>query len=177
MKITKYLPIIALSFVFVLITFFAIRSNTRSINDTGNLMLEEIVDDLYQGVDVPPYETLSLDKKNFEHYTFIPYNDKLSAVAADALVNITPHSMVVIHAENGDGAELAEDILEKADPNKWLCVGSETVKIAYTDHYVVLIMSELDTASAIVSNFKDMAYDLDHMDIKTISVNNPRYDI
>lgn len=79
---------------------------------------------LYDNVDVPPYETVRLDSSNFEFFAFVPYDDSLSAVAADALVNITPHSVVVIRAENGNGASLVKKVVENADPNKWLCVGS-----------------------------------------------------
>lgn len=138
--------------------------------------LEEIVEKLYDKVDVPPYDTVKLDQTNFEFFAFVPYEDGLSAVAADALVNITPHSLVVIRTENGSGAELAKKVVEKADPNKWLCVGSEAVNVAYTDHYVVLIMSEKVTADAIAENFKSMAKELDNMDAALLTAGNSRYD-
>lgn len=97
-------------------------------------------------------------------------------VAADALVNIAPHSVVVIRAENGNGASLAKKVVENADPNKWLCGGSEIVNVAYTDHYVLLIMSENAIADDIAENFKNMAKDLDGMEMTLLTANNSRYD-
>lgn len=137
---------------------------------------EEIVELLCTDADVPPYETVRLDASNFEYYAFVPYDESLQAVAADALVNITPHSLVVIRAENGNASEIAANILKNADPNKWLCVGAETVNVAYTEHYVVLIMSYQDTADAITENFKTIAPDLDTGELVLLTASNPRYE-
>ena len=128
---------------------------------SGGQAPEDIVAELYSGVDVPPYETIPLDESNFEFYAFIPYNEGLSAAAADALVNITPHSLVVIHTDKGNGAELAEQVAANADPNKWLCVRADALRVASTNHYVVLVMSYQDTADAIIENFRNIAMELD----------------
>lgn len=159
--------------IFVLSTGCA-KKNTE--NNAEKFSLDEIVEKLYKDVDVPPYETIPLDAETFEYYAFIPYEENLSAVASDALVNITPHSVVVIHASNGNGADLAQQVIKNADPNKWLCVGSEAVRVAYTNHYVVLIMSYEDIADAIADNFKKMANELDDMASNVLSAGNERYD-
>lgn len=130
--------------------------------------LEDVVAELYQGIDVPVYETVPLDPENFEYFTFIPYQENLSAVEADALVSITAHSLVVIHTEDGNGAELAEKVAEKADPNKWLCVRADKVSVAYTDHYVVLVMSDREMVEDVMENFKAMAKDLDGMEMQLL---------
>lgn len=159
----------------VLVVFFAACAKKNT--DSGeNVTLAEIVEDLYENVDVPPYETISLDESNFEYYAFAPYDSSYIAVAADALVNITPHSMVVINSEDGNGGELAKTIAENADLNKWLCVGSEAGGVAYTDHYVVLIMSEKETVDSVIDNFREMVWKLDGMRMKLISLSNARYD-
>lgn len=75
---------------------------------------------------------------------------------------------MVIHTENGDGDDLAIAVFDKADPNKWLCVGSEVVTVANTDHYVVLIMSSRDIANDITSNFNNLSEELDS--VKDITV-------
>lgn len=142
----------------------------------GGTQPEDIVEKLYLNVDVPPCETIRLDEETFEAYAFIPYEEGLTAAAADALVNITAHSVVVIRTESGNGADLAEEILAHADPNKWLCVGAETVNVAYTDHYVVLVMSEKATADAIAENFRVLAKSLDGMDMKLLTTDNSRYE-
>lgn len=148
----------------------------NSTADYGDMTPEDIVEKLYNDVDVPPYETVRLDKSTFEYFAFAPYDESLTAVAADALVNITPHSLVVIRAANGNGAEIAETIAQKADMNKWLCVGAEAGNVAYTDHYVVLIMSERAIVDAVTENFKAMADGLDGMEISLLTLTNSRYE-
>lgn len=180
----KTKTILTLFLVFLLCLLFTgcgKSSGNNSQNNTGsdglkNLTLSEIVEKLYANVDVPPYETVSLDETNFEYFAFVPYADGLSAVAADALVNITPHSMVVIYDKNGNGSEIAQKVAENADLNKWLCVGSETGNVLYTGHYVVLIMSDKETVDAITENFKTMSNDLDGISPGLLSLTNSRYE-
>lgn len=145
-------------------------------NNMQSVPLEKIVVDLYVNVDVPPYEIVALNSDNFQYYSFIPHNDSLSAVSADALASITPHSLVVIRTENGDGEALAQEIFNNADPGKWLCVRAESVSVAYTDHYVILVMSERITADAITENFGALAQELDGMNMKLYSADNPEYE-
>ncbi len=144
--------------------------------DPPPLSPESIAEQLYTGVEVPPYEIVKLDETSFERYSFIPYEDGITAASADALVSITPHSMVVMYLPDGSGAEKARQVCMNADPNKWLCVGSETVIVTYTDHYVVLIMSDRSTASAITDNFREMAAELDGMEPDLMTKDNSRYE-
>ena len=144
--------------------------------ESSSMSLNKIVDALYKDVDVPAHEIITLDKTSFESYAFTAYDEAYHAVAADALVNITAHSVVVIHTDKSDGAELAASIVKNADPNKWLCVGAEVVDVAYTDNYVVLIMSYKDIADEIVANFKKLAPDLDGMEMNLLSSDNPRFE-
>ena len=155
---------------------FASCDTRKDGNYMPSVPLEDIVEDLCADVDVPPYETVALTKENLQYYAFIPFSDNLSAVAADALVSITPHSLVVIRTENGDGKALAEEIFNNADPGKWLCVRAETVSVAYTDHYVILVMSERITADAITDNFGSLANELDGMNMTLFTADNPEYE-
>ena len=176
MKSVKAKLIFVLIIVILLTATLAGCAKTGTGNESADLTLEDLAEKLYENVDVPPYETIRLDSSNFEFFAFIPYDDSLSAVAADALVNITPHSMVIIRTGNGNGASLAKEVVSNADPNKWLCVGSEIVNVAYTDHYVLLIMSEKGIADDITENFKNLAKDLDGMEMTLLTANNSRYE-
>ena len=145
---------------------------TACASDSGGSQqaadLSTVIEKLYQNIEVPPNETIVLDKDNFEYFAFIPYGDGLTGAAADALVNITPHSLVVIHTDGGNGAELAEQVSENADPNKWLCVRADSLRVAYTDHYVVLVMSDREMVEDVMENFKAMAKDLDGMEMQLL---------
>ena len=166
--------IIAAVLCVTLVTLFTAGCSDSEDSDAS---LSDIVDDLLDDVDVPAYEIITLDKETFSSYAFIPYEEGLDGVAADALVNITPHSLVVIHTDKSNGKELAEQIIKNADPNKWLCVGSETVNVGYTDNYIVLVMSFKDIAEDIMDNFEDIAEDLDGIEMTLLTVDNSiRYD-
>ena len=176
MKSRKNAAVIALA---VLMLFAAVSSGCGSPgreNPVETMAPEDIAEKVCENVDVPTYEVRRLTSSDFEFFAFVPYDESLTAAAADALVNITPHSVVVIHAARGNGASLAQKVAANADPNKWLCVGSEQVNVAYTDHYVLLVMSEKAMADAITENFKAMAKDLDGMEMTLLTVSNPRYE-
>ncbi len=126
--------------------------------------MPEIIDTLCvdlrcKGVDVPAYEATELTKENFEYFTFIPYTDGLTGYQADALINATPHSLVLIRSENGDTADLAQKMLDNADPHKWINVSAEAVQTAYTEHYVILAMSSEVIVESIITNFKTAVND------------------
>ncbi|MDO5442007.1 MAG: hypothetical protein Q4F55_05595 [Bacillota bacterium] len=145
--------------------------------DSGedDTLLIDLANNLCDGVDVPEYEAIALDKSNFEYFAFIPYEQGIEAVAADALVNIEAHSLVVIRTESDNASSLAQTVFEKANPNKWLCVGAEKVNVAYTNHYIVLVMSREDIADDIISNFKTQSHKLYDGEVNVLSaVNNIR---
>lgn len=147
-----------------------INKDDNSLDDEVDLV--GLSDQLLAGIDVPAYEAVTLDDTNYEFFAFAPYQEGITAVACDALVNINPHSVVIIHDDNGKGDDLALAIFDKADPNKWLCVGSEVVTVANTEHYVVLVMSTQDIANDIVSNFSNISDALDGSEITVHTKDN-----
>ena len=122
-------------------------------NSSGVPTLPDMVEQLCEGADVPTYETIELNESNFKSYAFVPYEEGITACAADAVVNINAHSLVLIHTENGNTGELANSILTSADPRKWVCVNADKVTVAYTDHYIMLLMSYDTTTEDILANF------------------------
>lgn len=119
--------------------------------------LADMIEEIYKDVDAPAYETVPLDSEIFEFFTFIPYDEKLEGVEADAMINASPHSVVLVHAKDGGAAEVAEQIAANANPRKWICVGADDTKIAYTEHYVLLVMSYTDVVEGMVANFTALA--------------------
>lgn len=134
----------------------ALSGSKDTIEDTTS---EDMVKILCEGIELPAYEVIKLDSANFKAFAFTDPADGLTGVAADALVNITPHSLVVLHSEDGNAQELAKRIFDAADPNKWLCVGSEMVEVGASDHFIMLVMSDEDITEAITANFANWAYE------------------
>ena len=121
--------------------------------------MPEIMDRLCAGVDVPDYEATELTEENFTYFTFLPYEEGLSACQADALINAMPHSLVLVRSENGNTEALARQMLENADASKWICVSAEEKQAAYTEHYAVLVMSSAEINQGILNNFEGAVED------------------
>lgn len=126
---------------------------------SSNATMPEIIDLLCKGVDVPAYEATELTEENFEYFTFIPHTDDLSGYQADALINATPHSLVLVRSENGDTADIAQKMLDNADARKWICVAADVKQAAYTEHYVLLVMSSEEVVGGVIANFETAVND------------------
>ena len=55
-----------------------------------------------------------------------------------------------------DGKELAKQIEENADLNKWICVSADAKKAIYKDGYIMFVMSDKDTVDTFVKTFESM---------------------
>lgn len=121
--------------------------------------MPEMIDQICKDIDVPKYETTELTKENFEYYTAISYADGLTGYHADALISSIPHSLVLVRSENGDTADIAQKMLDNADLRKWICVAAEVKQTAFTEHYVVLVMSTAEIAKKVIANFGTAAND------------------
>lgn len=121
---------------------------------TTNATMPEIIGLLCEGVEVPAYEATELTEETFEYFAFVPYADGLTGYQADALINAIPHSLVLVRSENGDTADIAQKMLDNADARKWICVAADVKQVAYTEHYVLLIMSTAELAEGVIANFE-----------------------
>lgn len=135
----------------------------------SNATMPEIIDLLCKGVEVPAYEATALTEENFEYYAFIPYTDGLTGFQADALVNATPHSLVLVRSENGDTADIAQKMLDNADARKWICVSADVTQTAYTEHYVVLVMSSAEVVEGVIANFETAVNDKEAVTLDAVA--------
>lgn len=150
-----------------------IPSETPAPSDTNvpsDLTMAQIIDLICQDVEVPAYEAAELTDENFEYSAFIPYEEGLTGYKADALINATAHSLVLIHSENGNTADLAQKILDNANPFKWICVSAEVTQTAYTEHYVILVMSSAEIVEGLIDNFQSAVNDGDVTILDSVSV-------
>lgn len=116
--------------------------------------MPEIIDQLCNGVEVPEYEATELTAEDFEHFAFIPHADGLTGYQADAFINSIPHSLVLVRSENGDTADIAQQMLDNADARKWICVSADVKQAAYTEHYVLLVMSSAEVVEGVMANLE-----------------------
>lgn len=128
-------------------------------NPIDEMDLTTVMEDILKDVEnLPMYEITELTEENFEFMTFIPYVDGYEAVSADALIGSIAHSVVLVRVPDGtDAAQVASDIETNANPNKWVCVGAEATHVRQHGNTILLVMSSVDTANAILVNFDSLA--------------------
>lgn len=127
-------------------------------NDNGgsakDYSLEELVELVCDGVELPYYEVFPLTEENFEQFAFTEWRDGIEAVSADASIGSVAHSLVLIKTSNGDAEEIATEISKRADVRKWICTDAEAGIVLYTDNYIMLLMSFESNIEPLTENFK-----------------------
>lgn len=121
--------------------------------------LENIAKELYAGLsEEMNYVFYILDEASFESYTFVPYQEGIEGVSADPMITSIPHSLVLLKITDSDidGKELAKQIEENADLNKWICVSADAKKAIYKDGYIMFVMSDKDTVDTFTKTFESM---------------------
>ena len=79
-------------------------------------------------------------------------------LASDAAINAIPFSVCLLRAESADAAKtLAEQVEEKANPRKWVCVEAESKIVDRIGDVVILIMADKTLADQLSANFKALA--------------------
>lgn len=125
-----------------------------------NPELEAMASHILEGLELPAYEITNLDAESFEYFAFVPHQEGIEAVTADALINSIAHSVVLIKmpetAAEDEINTLANEIKENANPNKWICVEAEKVEVAVKENYILLVMSSADNTTNIINNFNSM---------------------
>lgn len=117
--------------------------------------LKSTLEELMKGADTPSCDTLELDKDTFENFAYIPYEDGFKAIASEAMINAVAHSTVLIEVPStADSEKLAQQILDNANPRKWVCVEAEKTVVCYTDNLILLVMSFTDVADKAAENFQ-----------------------
>ena len=138
-----------------LILSLAACGKTADKKQGDSMSLEEIFTSIQTGVDnLPEVAYTQLNADNYNYYLFIEPIEGAEALADDAIINAIPHSAVLLRvAEGTDAAEIAKEIEDNANLNKWICVGAEKKIVKVHGSTILLVMSYSDTADEIASNF------------------------
>ncbi len=119
------------------------------------MSLQEVLDASLKDVpDLPDYEPTPLDEETFEFYAFAPWKEGYEGLSADALINATAHSVVLVRVPEDEAESVAKTMRENADPRKWICVEAEKTVVDQSGGTILLVMSAGETANAILRNFK-----------------------
>lgn len=110
--------------------------------------LKGILDRVYDGVTSPLPDTQyqEITNDNVEYFLGLKNMDNIEeAVASDAMMMATAHSVCLVRAKDGADVEaLKEEIRTSANPRKWICVGvdPEDVIVVNQGNLILLVMSQ-----------------------------------
>lgn len=130
-----------------------------------------LLEKITQGAELPPADVLELDAKNFEDYAFIPWQDGIEAVGSEGSTSSAAHSLVLVRSKDGQGEDLAKEMADKVDAQKWICVQPEVAKVLYTKNYALMAMTFEKTYNTVKENFQKMVdgETVQELDIKSLT--------
>lgn len=145
-----------LSIALAVVMLFCFAGCGQSKEFPGDTMeLSEMMTKITEGVsDLPECQTMELNDEIFEMCAFIEPIEGAEGIVSEALMNVIPHSVVLIRVPEGTNAgDTAALIKENADPRKWVCVQAENTTVTYHGNTILLVLSSTATAEAIAANF------------------------
>lgn len=125
--------------------------------------LPDLMKELYAGAgigenDIMYLENIEVTKDNISYYLGVEELDYKEAIASESMVGSIPHSVVLVRMnENADVEKAKKEILEKVNPNKWICVSVEknNVIVESRGDVIVLIMNN-EYAQKLSESFKEL---------------------
>lgn len=154
----KKIGAILLSMFLILSLNACSSSENKNENKNADIGLEEMMNKITDGLDLPASDTIPIkkDKEEFEYYTFTKMKDGLDAIASESQISSQAHSLVLIKTNGNDSEEIAKDIAKNANIAKWVCVRADVGKVLYTDDYIFIIMTNKDAFDGLFSNFENL---------------------
>lgn len=145
-----------------LLTVFTLTGCTKKMTHVeGNL--EDLMTKIYEGIEE---ENLPMMLQNVElteelEESFIGESEisYKEAIASESAVGSIAHSVVLIRMEEDvteDKIEKAkEELKEKVNPRKWLCVGVEEVKVESNGDLILVVLNDT-IGETLIENFKNL---------------------
>ena len=112
---------------------------------------------VYKGLesDVPSTRREALSNENIEYYlgTKIDY---VEGLASEPDMSSIAHSVVLVKVKDASKMEeIKKQIQENLNPNKWVCVGAEEIKMASSGDILLVVMDD-EAGDKMISNFKNV---------------------
>lgn len=134
-------------------------SSAAAVHVEGTL--DELMTKVYEGIpenQMPALMNTELTADNSTYYTGVESTEYTEGLASEAMISAVAHSVVLLRAESEEAAEaLKDEVAEKADPRKWVCVEAEQVITDNVGDLVILIMASEDNAPMLHENFLALA--------------------
>lgn len=109
---------------------------------------------------------VSTDKIDFEHtdegtiqfISAVKSLDKVSEISISGPMMAPPaYQMVVVRVKDASDAEsVAKEMLENANPAKWVCVQAECVRVGVCGDTIMMVMYSVDDANALINAFGEV---------------------
>lgn len=138
-----------------LLTAMAACGGAAAEKKGDTLSLEQIFQTILEDVpDLPPIGNVVPDDDNYSYYAFIDPIKDAETLVSESMINAAAHSSVLIRVPEGTDIEkVAQELREKANPNKWICVSAEKTVVKVHGRTILLVMSYTEAADQIASNF------------------------
>lgn len=134
----------------------------------GNL--EDLVDKIYETTKIDQQIAIETNPLDLDNSDFVRYNlgledvsDIEEAVVSEALITTQAYSMVLTRVkEGGNAEETAKEIREGIDPQKWVCVFADDVKVVVYGDIILLVMinsgmKDVATSATIMTALNEIA--------------------
>lgn len=137
------------------------KTKLEAINSAEDL--SALVDKIYAGQKaLPSLQTQVIDVTDADSvklFTGLENGDKLEyAVVSEPMITSQAYSLVLAKVKAGNNAnEIAKQMSENVNTNKWICVSAEKVYATSSGDIVCLVMSKEEMAKPIFEKFKTLS--------------------
>lgn len=101
---------------------------------------------------------LELDADTIQFISAVKSIDKVSEISISGPMMAPPaYQMVVVRVKDASDAEsVAKEMLENANPAKWVCVQAECVRVGVCGDTIMMVMYSVDDATALINAFGEV---------------------
>lgn len=121
--------------------------------------LNKLMDEVYAGLDdeVPSTRREKVTADNVEYYLGLSECNFEEALASEPDMSSIAHSVVLVKVKSASDIDaLKEEISENLNPNKWICVGVEEIKMASHDNILLVVMDD-EVGDKMIENFNNLS--------------------
>ena len=126
--------------------------------------LAEIISAVYEkhpikiSVSTTEVDLATSDADSIAYMASVTSTDKVKEICVSGPMMTPPaYEMVVVRVNDASDAEsVAREMLENANPGKWVCVCAEAVRIGVCGDTIMMVMYSAEDADALISTFGEV---------------------